>query len=224
MWHISLRPRGPSGPRVLSAGPSAGHYAQGASPRTILYLILASLVILTLAYQFGAPATIEVGSGRDTPFVQGFSFRENLATGNPSISSNASFRWSGARAEIRFWGLGNQNGALKLGLAAPRPGGRARVQVSANDTLLGEIEPGATFQEFAFPIDRATIGAGGDLIVTLASDTFTQPPDTRELGVQVNYARFESRGAPVLPSPRALYLILLTLLAFILTRIWSDSA
>ncbi len=203
---------------------SWARHAQGASPRTILYLVLGSFVVLTLAYQFGAPATIEVGSGRDTPFVQGFSFREKLAGGAPANSGNASFRWSGARAEIRFWGLGNQNGALKLGLAAPRPGGRARVQVSANDTLLGEIELGATFQEFAFPIDRATIGAGGDLVVTLASDTFTQPPDTRELGVQVNYARFESRGAPVLPSPRAVYLILLTLLAFTIARVWSGSA
>jgi Gpi18-like mannosyltransferase len=193
-------------------------------PRVFLYLLLASFVILTLAYQSTAPVIIEVGSGRDTAFVQGFSFRENLAVGDPSTVGSAGFRWSGARAEIRLWGLGNQNGTLKLGLAAPRPSGTERVQLYANDTRLGEFEPGAAFQEFAFPIDRGAISAGGDLIVTLVGDTFTQPPDTRMLGVQVNYARFESRGAPVVPSPRALYLIALTLLALVGARLWSGSA
>jgi hypothetical protein len=184
--------------------------------RACLYLALATLIIVAIAYQFTPPVTVDVGSGSDSPFVQGFSFREKMADGD--------FRWSGARSEIRLWGLGNQSGTLQLRLAAPRPASIARVQIYANGLKLGEIEPGAAFQEFTFPVDRATIGAGGDLIIALASDTFTQPPDTREVGVQVDYARFESGGAPVIPSPRALYLIALVLLAFLIARVWSGSA
>lgn len=184
--------------------------------RPLVYLTIASFLVLTLAYQFTPPVTVDIGSGNDTAFVQGFSFRENMADG--------SFRWSGARGEIRLWGLGNQNGKLRLRVAAPRPDRAAQVQVFANDIKMGDIEPGGSFQEYTFPVDRAVIGAGGDLVVTLASDTFTQAPDTRELGVQVDYARFESGSAPVLPSPRSLYLIALTLLSFIVALIWSGSA
>lgn len=183
--------------------------------RILIYLAAASLVVLSLAYQLTTRAQIDVGSGRDTAFVEGFSFREDSPAGM--------FRWSSGRADIRLWGIGDQSGILKLSLAAPRPAGIATVGVWVNGTSLGEIHPGASPREFDFPLDRATIGIGGDLVVTLASDTFTQAPDTRELGAQVYQVRFDSGGAPVLPATRALYLVALTLLAFLVARVWSGS-
>jgi len=185
------------------------------TPRRIfVFFAVTSLIVLVLAYQFTAPIMIDVGSGSDTALVEGFSFREDLSDGE-------NFRWSDQRAEIRFWGVGNQEGALKLRLAAPQPN---HLQVFANDHLLGELDPGAGFGVYTFPITRSEMGMGGDLIITLTTGmTFTAPPDTRNLGVQVDYARFESQGAPVLPAARGLYLVALTLLAFVITRAWSGN-
>ncbi|MGB8648855.1 MAG: glycosyltransferase 87 family protein, partial [Anaerolineae bacterium] len=129
---------------------------------------------------------------------------------------------SGPRAEIRFWGIGNQDGVLTVYLAAPRPSGQAHVQVLGNGQLLGEIQPDGEFRAYSFPVTRATIGVDGNLIVTLAGDTFTQPPDDRALGLQIDSARFQSQGL-TLPAPAALYLIFLTLLLFAVGWMWSGN-
>ncbi|MGB8647050.1 MAG: hypothetical protein WCF84_17570, partial [Anaerolineae bacterium] len=94
----------------------------------VLVLALASLFGIVCAYQIGDRTTIDIGSGQDTPLIQGFSFRETLPSGG-------NFRWSGPRAEIRFWGIGNQDGVLTVYLAAPRPSGQAHVQVLGNGQL-----------------------------------------------------------------------------------------
>ncbi len=180
-----------------------------------LALFSSALVLTTLVYQFPVASVMDVGSERDAPFVQGFSFRENMPNG-------ADARWSSGNAEIRFIGIGAQDGTLALRFAAPRPFNPARVNLAANGVALEQRTPPFDFQEQSFPISRVTIGVGGDLIVALNSDTFTQPPDTRPLGLLVESARFESNAAPVVPSPRALfYLPALTILFFIIARVWS---
>ncbi|MCC7161046.1 MAG: hypothetical protein IT331_01000 [Anaerolineae bacterium] len=181
----------------------------------VIVLGLAALGIALGIYQFAQPAAIDVGSGRDAPFVQGFSFRENLPDG-----SNA--RWSSGRSEIRFIGLGAQDGTLTLRFAAPRPANPAQLQVLANGKDIAREAPGGDFQAQTFIIGRDTIGLGGDLVVALDSDTFSQPPDTRQLGLLVDSARFESTGAPVIPSPRVmLYFPALVILVFAIGLAWS---
>ncbi len=201
-----------------------------------LSFLLASLVVLALAYQVAAPNVIDVGSGSDAALIQGFSFRENIPPAD-AAARPGDLRWSSGRAEIRFWGLGAQEGSLRLRLAAPRPEGRGQVQVWANGHLLGTLEAGAGLEEFAFSVGRDAIGAGGDLIVTLVTEPFTAPPDTRELGAQVDWARFDSCSAPialancpgaralapVIPSPRALYLAALLLLVLVASYLWTGS-
>jgi len=183
----------------------------------ILLLPLAAFLLTTLVYQFPVTSRIDVGSGRDAPFVQGFSFRENLPDGSDA-------RWSNGGAEIRFVGIGAQDGNLQLRFAAPRPFNAARINLLANGIPLSRVESPFNFQEQSFPIDRATSSIGGDLIVTLNSDTFSQPPDPRQLGLLVDAARFEANGAPVIPSPRALfYLPAFVLLAFAIARVWSGN-
>lgn len=202
---------------VVNAIASPRFVALRIPSRILLRLVLGSLLLTTLAYQVALPDTIDVGSGADTPLIQGFSFRENIP--------GADVRWSGERAEIRFAGIGAQDGVLKLRLAAPRPWATPRVQILANGLELTRNVSAGDLQELVFPIRRDVIGVGGDLYITLVSDTFTQPPDTRELGVLVDYARFESAGAPVIPSPHVLLsLAALTLLAYAVGRVWTGSA
>lgn len=188
---------------------------------TIIVLVAAALVVVTLAYQFPNAARIDVGSGDDAPFVQGFSFRENLAQAE-ARDQNA--RWSGGHAEIRFIGVGAQDGDLTLRFAAPRPFGQARIHLAANGVALERRSPPHDFETQTFSISRATIGLGGDLSVTLDSDTFTQPPDSRPLGIVLESARLEAHGAPALPPLRVLLFVpLLTLLCFAIGAVWSGT-
>lgn len=181
-------------------------------------LFVLALVATTLVYQFPTASVIDVGSGGDAPFVQNFSFRENLPDG-----TNA--RWSNGRAEIRFVGIGAQDGVLQVRYAAPRPQTRAQVQILANGTAVSNAAPGNDFQAYTFPITRAGIGLGGNLTVNLNSDTFTQAPDVRQLGLLVDSVRFAPSGAPVIPSPGVLfYLPALAVLVFFIAKVWSGSA
>lgn len=178
---------------------------------------IAALVVTLIVYQFAPPLSINIGSGGDAPLIRGFSFRENLPDGS-------NVRWSGGDAEIHFVGLGAQDGNLILRLAAPRPNAPAAFRLQANGVDITRDPPGNDFAEQSYAIDRATIGWGGDLVLHLTGDTFIQPPDTRELGLLVDSARFESAGAPILPSPRVLfYFPALVMLVFGIARAWSGS-
>ncbi len=188
-----------------------------AALRDALLLLLGALVVTTLVYQFPTTSTLDVGSGWDEPFNQNFSFRENLPDGS-------TVRWSSGRGEIHFVGVGAQDGTLSLRFAAPRPRGTATIHLLANGQELSAPPPSNDFQTATVPVDRDQIGTGGDLDVTLVSDTFSQPPDSRELGLIVDSARFQGNGAPVIPSPRALvFLAALTVLAFWIARAWSGN-
>src|SRR5581483_1335893 len=155
-----------------------------------------------------------------TPFVQGFSFREN-GEDAPLTPPTMNFRWSGAVSEIRFWGVGAQDGALKMRLAVPEQSRGAQIWV--NSTNLGTLAPSNGFREFTLaPITRDDIGWSGNLVVRIVSSTFHAPPDPRELGVQMDRAQFIGNGAPVIPAPRVLFYIpALTALAFLIGRAWT---
>lgn len=184
-------------------------------PRIALALFVAALLVTTLVYQFPVVSTIDVGSGRDAPWIKNFSFRENLPDGS-------TMRWSNGQGEIHFTGIGAQESILTLRFAAPRPQASARVQILANGAEVSQPAPSNDFRDQTIRIPRNLMGLG-DSDITLVSDTFSQAPDTRALGVMVDSARLETVGAPVFPSPRALiYLPALVLLAFVIGRIWSS--
>lgn len=185
---------------------------------TIAILVVAALVVTTLVYQFPNTSRVDVGSGNDAPFVQGFSFRENLPDGSTA-------RWSNGNSEIRFWGVGAQEGVLKLKFALPAQNRAAGAQILVNGRSFGVYAPQNGFQDLTIdPVTRNDVGVSGDLVVQIVSSTFTAPPDTRALGVQVDDVEFVGKGAPVLPPLRVLLFVsLLTLLGFAIGAVWSGT-
>lgn len=183
---------------------------------TVLVLVLAALAVTLVIYQFPVTSVVDVGSGRDTPFVQGFSFREN--------SDGGSLRWTTGRGEIYFWGVGAQDGALTVRLNVPAQNAAAGVEVWVNDHRVDTLRLAPGWTDATIPVTRADIGASGNLFVRLVSATLNAPPDPRQLGVQVDTASFSGRGAPVFPAPRALfYVSALVALAFVLGGVWGGS-
>jgi hypothetical protein len=180
--------------------------------RAWLLFLAGTLAVVALGYQFAAPIQIVVGTRSADPFIEGFSFREQAPFG--------SFRWSGASARFLFRGIGNQGGTLHIVAGAPG----SSVVLGVNGQELASFLVSGGVREYTFPIQRSSLGLGGDLVVTLESDTFTAPPDTRELGLQVVSASFERRPGLVFPAPlTVLWTVGVAILAIAIARAWSGS-
>jgi hypothetical protein len=180
--------------------------------RSLLFLSLALLVI-TLAYQSKAPIQIAVGERSADPFVEGFSFRERAPFGT--------FRWSSAQARLHLSRIGNQDGVLSITFGAPQ----GNVLLWANGHSLTPQPIGsAEVQDYVFPVERSWLGAAGTLVLALESETFTAPPDTRQLGAQVVSLSFEPRGGWVWPSPiTSIYILLAAIVYLAIVHRWTGS-
>src|SRR6266496_2272264 len=119
--------------------------------QVLLALFVLALIATTLVYQLPVTSVIDIGSGGDEPFVQGFSFRENLP-------DKSNVRWSNGHGEIDFVGLGAQDGMLILRYAAPRPSGTAQVTVAINGIVRSSLVSSGDFQFYEIPVTRADIG------------------------------------------------------------------
>jgi hypothetical protein len=181
--------------------------------RAWLLFVAGTFAVVALGYQFAAPIQIAVGTRSADPFIEGFSFREQASFG--------SFRWSEASARFLFRGIGNQAGTLRI--VAGAPGSHVVLGVNGQEVASFLVSGGV--RDYSFPIERSSLGPGGDLVVTLESDTFTAPPDTRELGLQVVSASFESLPGPVFPAPlTVLWTLGVAVVAMAIARAWSGSA
>ncbi|MHB0877197.1 MAG: hypothetical protein ACYC5O_14260 [Anaerolineae bacterium] len=202
------------GDPVLSAA-AAGRPAAAGRGRRVpwarLLLAVLALLLVCLPYQFGTTRRLDVGSEAAATGISGFSFVEADAAGVP-------YRWSGGEATVRFDGVGNAPLRLRLLLQARRPVGTATVHVLANGREVAALVVGGDFAEHVVAVPRAAAGWSGRIDVTLRTETFTAPPDTRALGTAVSWVSLEAAGWPVLPPLPLLAPLLLTVVAASLWR------
>ena len=171
-------------------------------------LIVLCVAAIALAYQRSEPFQLELGTHRDDYLMEGFY--------GPEGKSPNAVRWTGARADVRLPNLWPaQPVRLTLVLNAPWPDATAGIPVSVtvNGRMLGApllIGPGVSSR--TFELDAATLGADGNLYVTLQAPTFTPRNDTRVLGVMLSHFEVTPTGQdPFLPA--APVLLTLTLVA-----------
>jgi len=110
---------------------------------------------------------------------------------------------------------------LTLGLTAPRPDATPGIPVTitVNGRMLGApllIGPGVS--PHTFELDAATLGAAGNLYVSVQAPTFTPRSDTRSLGVMLS--RFEVTPALSGPFLPAVPVLLTLTLAAALSHAW----
>jgi hypothetical protein len=180
--------------------------------RRLFALLALTVVGVTLAYQRSEPYQVSLGTSRDDVVLEGFH--------GPEGSQAAPFRWTGARADVRLPNLWPaQPVRLDLVLSAPRPGGASvPVTISVNGRLLDTLAIGPAPHALTYVLPADTLGASGNLYLTLWTPTFTPAGDTRELGVAVSrIAVAPLDQAPFLPSLP----VLATLGAFVvLLYVW----
>ena len=144
-------------------------------------LLLVALLATALVYQLPHSERIDIGAGNEDALISGFYFAEGDAAN--------SFRWSSELAQINFLGFGRRDAQLTLRMSGIRPAGPVQATIAVNDQpLAADVTLGGEMQEYSFPVARSQINQDGDLRLTIAVPTFQSPPDTRNLGIQVDWA------------------------------------
>jgi hypothetical protein len=162
--------------------------------RLFLALMAFSLLLLVLVYQLPHAALVDVGSPTDTRAIHGFYFAEE--------QGGSSVRWSGPIARVAFDGVGIRPWRLRLRASGLRPAGTAAVTLKVNGRPLAQVSLAGDLREYEFAVPAALLGPSGNVVVTLQTATFTALPDTRDLGIMVDWLHLEPDGpAAVIPPP-----------------------
>lgn len=157
-----------------------------------------ALLLLTLAYQVPVVQRLDIGVASDEQHISGFHFIEQ--------NGDTTYRWSGAAATITFTGAGARPWRLNLRLSGLRPHGPTPVSVSINGHPAQLIELGGDMAEVELPILPQQLLPSGNAEISLSTTTFVLPPDTRDLGVMVDWVELRPVGwAVTIPAWRVLF-------------------
>ncbi len=180
--------------------------------RAPLLLALAASLLVTLAYQRQAPASVTLGTSTDSAITDGF--------GGPGRTGGRPWRWTTAQSQVRLRGAGQIAPAgatlrVELGLprwAADRP---RRVTLALDGRSLGAVVVTSGFALHEFEI--APHGEPGDWVLSIATQgVYRKGGDVR--GVALGEVVLLPSPPPASPPPRTLLLALLGvvgLLAFL---------
>jgi hypothetical protein len=167
---------------------------RGAPARNpLLWLILLAPALLLLAYQIALPQRLDIGTGQDAPFIQGLYFPENQGA--------TTFRWSGPVGQVLFTGAGARPWQLRVRASGLHPAGPAPVEISVNGQPVAREAWGGDMAEHEYAITAGAAGAAGNIHVALATEPFSAPPDTRELGLQVDWVELRPASWAVTVPP-----------------------
>jgi hypothetical protein len=160
-----------------------------AEPRLYLLLLL-SLALGSLAYQYKTSYTVDFGGPGDDAYVSGFNAKEH----NPALN----YRWSGPRSVVRFPGIGNEPVLVTLVTVGYRPSGEPPVITVEARGLTRTIQTHKEPHSDSFTVPRGDPGNGHfDLRIT--SPVFSPPGDSRRLGVIVDKVTVAPGGTGLSP-------------------------
>lgn len=154
-------------------------------PTQTLALLAITIVLLAVSYQAPQRDRILIGKEWDQAVSSGFYFAEE--------NNGNSFRWSSGLAQVDFRGFGKRDAQLTLAMAGFRPDGPATATILLNQTIpLATVTLDPAVKPYTFPISQQSIAPNGDVLITIEAPTFTAPPDTRTLGVQIYSAELSA--------------------------------
>lgn len=156
--------------------------------------ILATLVLVVLAYQVRPTYAIGIGSPVDTSIVRGFNTPE-LMPGDV----RQPFRWTTEESFVTLRDVGRQDFNVVLTASGFRPEGQepATLKVDVGGRTVLDVEPAPQLTNYSFQVSRDDI-SDGTLVLRLSSNTFVPPddPNPRPLGVVVTGVLVEPGANP----------------------------
>ncbi len=165
-----------------------------ANPGVYLGLLLAAILV-ALAYQTRPSYDIQLGTGVDSPLLQGFNGPEQPPKG--SGLPYQTFRWSTGAAQITLQDVGRQSFDVALSVNGSRPQGQPApiLRVSSHGKVLLNAQPTPGLADYRFTVPGEA-SADGTLLLELSTNAFKQPGDKRELGLIVTRLRVSTSPAP----------------------------
>ncbi|MDQ3930741.1 MAG: hypothetical protein M3328_16540, partial [Chloroflexota bacterium] len=166
---MSVRVRDNLWRRLLNPGTFAG--------------VLASLLLVVLAYQARPTYAIGVGTPLDAAIVRGFNTPEQMPGEVPQP-----FRWTTQESFITLRDVGRQDFKVTLTLSGFRPQGQepAALRVEVGERSVLDLEPAPQLTNYSFEVSRDDV-RDGTVVLRLSGNTFVPPedPNPRPLGVVV---------------------------------------
>jgi hypothetical protein len=156
--------------------------------------VLATLVLVVLAYQVRPTYAIGIGTPVDTSIVRGFNTPEQMPGEVPQP-----FRWTTAESSIVLRDVGRQDFNVILTVSGFRPEGQApaTLKVDVGNRTVLDITPATQLTNYSFAVSRDDV-SDGTLVMRLSGNTFVPPgdPNPRPLGVVVTGALVEPGSHP----------------------------
>ncbi len=153
--------------------------------RVLPLVLLVTAIFVVCAYQFDRIYTVDAGRYADRPFLRGFHDREGVDGLEP-------FRWTGARSEVIFPGVGARDRWLLVRLGGHEYAGLAdrTVRIAVNGTVMSEVVVSKGWQAYRFWIPASEQHLGS-VRVTLETTPFVPAEvaggeDDRLVGVKVS--------------------------------------
>lgn len=154
--------------------------------------VLATALLVVLAYQVRPAYAIPVGTPVDSSLVEGFHAPEQMPG-----DAQQRYRWTTDASYITLRDVGRQDFNVTLSLSGFRPEGPepARLRVDAGDRTVLDVAPAPQLADYSFSVPREAM-PDGTLAMRLTTNTFVTQGDERRLGVVVAGVRVEPGANP----------------------------
>jgi hypothetical protein len=200
--------------RLLAIGRAAPCPATAHRPRLARLAAPALLALLTLGLLLAGALVADPGI--DLNAADPAARRVLVRFHAPERNETDTYRWSEPLSALVLFGFDGRPAILSLRLAAPRPPGAApvAVQVRRDGQPFGAFAAAPDWRRYHLLTPTDPIGESA---LVLQVSPFTPPGDPRELGLALSSARATpATTGPLLPPVRALYLLALPLIGWLL--------
>lgn len=200
--------------RLLAIGRATHRPATAHCPRLARLAAPALLTLLTLGLLLAG--ALVANPGIDLSAADPAARRVLVRFHGLERNETDTYRWSEPLSALVLFGFDGRPAILSLRLAAPRPPGGApvAVQVQRNGQPSGAFVAAGDWRRYHLLTPTDPIGESA---LVLQTSPFTPPGDPRELGLALSSARATpATTGPLLPPVRALYLLVLPLIGWLL--------
>ncbi len=188
----------------------------------VFVALIASTLLVLLAYQVRPSYNIVFGTPTDVPLLDGFHTGEFVPQ-NTNLGYRT-FRWMEGYGRVTFADVGTQPFTAILTVNGARPAGQVppmlRVQVAGSALL--DVQPPPALSTYTFTVPANLVAAGnGSFTLELSANAFHVKGDARELGIiTTRLALQPAPDAPLVVKPQTSVVLLViatsTMLALLL--------
>lgn len=209
--------------RLLATGRAGSRPATAHRPLLAPLAAPALLVLLTLGLLLAG--ALAASPGIDLSAADAAARRVLVRFHGLERNETDAYRWSEPLSALVLFGFDGRPAILSARLAAPRPPGAppVAVQVRRDDRPIGSFIAAGDWRRYHLIVPTDPIGESA---LVLQTSPFTPPGDPRELGLVLSHVRATAAtSGPWLPPVRALYLLALPLIGWLLlTRLGAPAS